>query len=124
MATHNPLSKLDAVGVESLKNTPCILVASKEQQEEEERFYRDVIGFQGEFLFAGSLQEARVMAVSNRGVLPVEGTRSDSFFGATLKRIPLTQNGVPLKRNYCAFWKKGNSGYYVEEFAEILSAMY
>lgn len=124
IASHNPLSKLDVIDVEALKNTPCILVASKEQQEEEQRFYRDIIGFKGEFLFAETLQSARVMVVSNRGVMPVEGANSDSFFGATLKRIPLTRNRSQIKRKYCAFWKKDNSGPYVEEFAEILKSMY
>ena len=123
-ASHNPLSKLDTLGVEELKNTPCILVASPEQQEEERRFYRDIIGFRGDFLFAETLQAARVLVVSNRGVLPVEGANRDSFFGATLKRIPLTREGSQLRRTYCAFWKKDNSGYYIEEFADLLQAMY
>lgn len=43
LASHNPLSKLDTVSVDALKNTPCILVASLEQQEEEQRFYRDIL---------------------------------------------------------------------------------
>ena len=124
LASHNPLSRLDTVSVDALKNTPCILVASSEQQEEEQRFYRDIIGFKGEFLFAQTLQAARVMVVSNRGIMPVEGSNSDSFFGATIKRVPLTRDGVQLHRNYCAFWKKDNSGYYIEEFAEILKSMY
>lgn len=124
MASHSPLARLDVVSVDALKNTPCILVASLEQQEEEQRFYRDIIGLKGEFLFAETLQSARVMVVSNRGVMPVEGENSDSFFGATLKRIPLTRDGNQIKRTYCAFWKKDNSGYYVEEFAEILKSMY
>lgn len=124
IASHNPLSRLDVISVDVLKNTPCILVASPEQQEEEQRFYRDIIGFQGEFLFAETLQAARVKVVSNRGVMPVEGTNSDSFFGATLKRIPLIRDGSQIRRNYCAFWKKDNSGYYIEEFAEILKSMY
>ena len=124
IASHSPLSKLGEVDVESLKNTPCILVASREQQAEERRFYRDILGLGGDFLFAESLQAARVMVVSNRGVMPVEGTSRDSFFGATLKRIPLTRDGQPLRRNYCAFWKKENSGFYVEAFAEILRSMY
>lgn len=124
MASHNPLANLDVVDVDALKNTPCILVASKEQQEEEQRFYRDIIGFKGEFLFADTLQAARVMVVSNRGVMPVEGANSDSFFGTTLKRIPLTRDGIQIRRKYCAFWKKDNSGYYIEDFAEILKDMY
>ena len=64
------------------------------------------------------------MVVSNRGVMPAEGTGSDSYFGATLKRVPLIRDGMQIRRNYCAFWKKDNSGYYVEAFAEILRSMY
>ena len=124
LAAHSPLSRLNNISVEDLKNTPCILVASKEQEEEEMRFYRDIIGFRGDFLFAPTLQAARVMAVANRGILPVEGKNSDAFFGPTLKRVPLTRNGIRLKRNYCAFWKKDNSGFYIEEFASILRSMY
>ena len=124
LASHNPLAKLEIVGVDALKNTPCILVASPEQQEEEQRFYRDIIGFKGEFLIAETLQAARVMVVSNRGVMPVEGANSDSLFGTTLKRIPLMRDNTQIRRNYCAFWKKDNSGYYVEEFAEILKSMF
>jgi len=124
IASHNPLSRLDVVSVDALKNTPCILVALPEQQEEEQRFYRDIIGFKSEFLFAETLQAARVMVVSNRGVMPVEGANSDSFFGVTLKRVPLTRDGIRLRRNYCAFWKKDNSGFYVEEFAGILKSMF
>ena len=124
MASHSPLAKRSSVSVEELKNTPCILVASKEQQEEEQRFYRDVIGFKGEFLFAETLQAARVMVVSNRGVMPVEGTAGDSYFGAALKRMPLLRAESDIKRTYCAFWKKDNSGYYIEEFAEMLKSMF
>lgn len=120
MATHNPLSQLPEVGIADLRHLPCILVASKEQQEEERRYYRDVVGFKGEFLFAETMQEARVMAVSNRGVLPVEGQRNDSFYGATLKRIPLLRGGNPIRRIYCAFWKKDNGNEYIEPFARLL----
>lgn len=124
IAAHNPLSRLDSVAVDALKNTPCILVASPGQREEEGRFYRDIIGFWGDFLFAETLQAARVMAVSNRGVLPVEGPNGDSFFGATLRRIPLTRDGTLLRRTYCAFWKKDNPGRYAGEFAGLLQSMY
>ena len=124
LAAHHPLAKLDMISVESLKNTPCILVSSLEQREEEQRFYRDIIGFQGEFLFAESLQAARVMVISNRGVMPVDGTREDATFATVIRRVPLTRNGILLRRKYCAFWKKDNSGFFVEEFAGLLQSMY
>lgn len=28
--------------------------------------------------------------------------------------------GHPITRKYCAFWKKDNSGFYIEEFVELL----
>lgn len=124
MASYNPLANLQEVDVEALKNTPCILVASTRQQEEELRFYQNFIGFKSDFLFAETLQEARRMVVSNRGVMPVEGTNSDAFFGATLKRIPLISDNTQIKRNYCAFWKRSNSNGLVKVFAEILQSMY
>ena len=124
MATHNPLSQLAGVELSDLRSLPCILVASREQQEEERRYYRDVVGFRGEFLFAESMQEARVMAVSNRGVLPVEGRQSDAFFGATLRRVPLLRGGSLIRRTYCAFWKKDNENPYVAPFAELLGEQF
>ena len=30
----------------------------------------------------------------------------------------------PILRSYCAGWKKDNSGYYVEEFAELLKTQF
>ena len=63
IATFNPLSRLNSISIEELKNTPCILVASAEQENEERRFYHDIIGFKGDFLFARTLQEARFMAI-------------------------------------------------------------
>ena len=56
--------------------------------------------------------------------MPVEGAGGDSFFGATIKRIPLLRGDKQITRKYCAFWKKDNSGYYVEEFVEILKSMF
>ena len=56
--------------------------------------------------------------------MPVEGAGGDSFFGTAIKRIPLLRGDKQIPRNYCAFWKKDTSGYYVEEFAEILKSMF
>ena len=124
MATHNPLAQLPAVEIADLRRLPCILVASEAQQEEERRYYRDIVGFKGEFLFAETMQEARVMAVSNRGVLPVEGRQCETFYGATLRRVPLLRAGEPIRRTYCAFWKKDNGNPHVRVFAELLEKQF
>ena len=118
IAARNPLSALDSVSPEDLKNTPCILVASKNQQRTEQAYYRDIFGFRGDFLFADGMDEARVMVVQNNGFMPVDDGAEQ--VGDTTVRIALCRSGSPIRRHYCAFWKKDNSGYYVEQFAEFL----
>lgn len=118
--SHSPLAALKEIEPGELKNLPCILVASKEQQETEREYYRDIVGFPGEFLCAETLEAARLLVVSGRGFLPVEGSGGADDLGGGLVRIPLVRGGEKITRNYCAFWKKDNSGYYVEEFAALL----
>ena len=122
VSSHSPLAQTECISPSELKNTPCILVASDAQQETEQEYYRDVIGFRGEFLYAENLEEARLMVIGRKGFLPMEGTGQAAPAGTSIVRIPLTRGEEPIMRNYCAFWKKDNSGYYVEEFAELLKA--
>ena len=124
LSTHDPLSALDGVEIQDLKNTPCILVASADQRENERDYYRDVIGFRGEILFAESIQQARMIAASNQGVMPIEGAEDSVYFGSALKRIPLLRDGKQVRRTYCAFWKKDNPGPYMEPFAALLKAQF
>lgn len=119
LAARNPVAELPSVTVQELKNIPCILVSSKEQRSIEQDFYQTVIGIQGEILYAENLEEARLMVISGQGFLPVEGN-GPAAFGTSIRRVPLYRGEEQITRNYCLFWKKDNSGYYVEEFADIL----
>ena len=118
IAARNPISAMEAVSPEDLKNTPCILVASKKQQKNEQAYYSEIFGFQGDFLFADNMDEARLMVVQNNGFMPVDDRQPT--LGSTTTRIPLCRKDRPVTRHYCAFWKADNSGYYVEEFARLL----
>lgn len=142
IAARNPVAILSSVTPQELKNMPCILVSSKDQQEAEREYYQGVLGIQGEFLYAENLKEARLMVIEGQGFMPVEGVRqTDSFgpsisfrtlkglqlpsrqtdsFGSSISRIPLFRGDSQMKRDYCAFWKKDNSGYYAEKFADML----
>lgn len=124
LAARNPMAALPSVTVQELKNLPCILVASKEQRSIEKEFYRTIIGIQSEILYAENLEEARMMVISGQGFLPVEGSSQVTTFGASLHRVPLWRGAEQITRNYCLFWKKDNSGYYVEEFASILQSKF
>lgn len=107
------------VDISELKKLPCILVASKEQQRYERDYYQNSIGFGGNFLFASSMEAARLMVVAGRGFLPNDGNiEVDTYSG--VRRIPLYRGGEPIRRNYCVFYKKEKGNYYIEEFAKIL----
>ena len=120
LSARNPVAALPSVTTQELKNIPCILVTSQEQRDNEKEFYQTVIGIQGEILFAENLEEARMMVLSGQGFLPVEGNSEAMAFGASLRRVPLYLGKEQITRNYCLFWKKENSGYYVETFSDIL----
>lgn len=120
ISTRNPIAALPSITPQELKNVPCILVSSKEQRETEQEYYQGVVGFQGDFLYAENLEEARLLVIGGQGFMPVEGVKKPESFGSSISRIPLFRGDSQITRNYCAFWKKDNSGCYVEEFADIL----
>ena len=122
--SHSPLAQTERITPQELKNFPCILVTSEAQRETEQEYYHDVVGFQGEFLYAENLEEARLMVIGRKGFLPVEGTEKAAPAGTSIIRIQLVRGDEPILRNYCAFWKKDNQNRYVEEFAELLKAQF
>lgn len=124
IAARNPLASLDGIETDDLKNTPCILVASPEQQETEKTYYQNIVGIKGDFCFAENLEEARLLVIGGRGFMPIEGGEKDPGTAAALRRILLTRKGKSIKRNYGAFWKTDNSGYYIEDFADILKSKF
>lgn len=124
VSARSPLAQLSQITPTELKNVPCILVASAAQRETEQRYYQTIVGLQGEFLYAENMEEARLMVISRKGFLPVEGASALPTMGTAIVRLPLVRGEEPIMRNYCAFWKKDNSGYYVEGFAELLKAQF
>lgn len=124
LSVKNPLSKLSTLETTDLKNTPCILVINQAGQKEEQNYYENIIGLRGEFLFADTVQEARLKIITGQGYMPVDVISEQVWFDTSVSRIPLVRKASPVKKTYCAFWKKDNSGYYIEEFAQILQACF
>lgn len=124
IASRNPLARLEWITVQELKNIPCIIVSSEVERNREQEFYQNVIGLQGEVIFAVNMEEARLFVISGKGFMPSEGTPIKGSLGANIKRIPLYRGDCPVKRNYCAFWKKENKNALLEEFAIILQSKF
>ena len=122
LSSKSPLSKLQSIDVKDLKNSSCILVINQSGQKEEQEYYESIIGLKGDFLFADSIQEARLKIITGQGYMPVDVIGEQFWFDTAVCRIPLTRNNHPIKKVYCAFLKKDNSGYYIEDFAEMLKS--
>ena len=116
-------ASLEKITVEELEGETCILVTSPGQEETDKEFYRDILGFRGNYLYAYSLEEGRMMVLTGKGYLPIEGFINHGM-SKMIKRIPLYRKDEQVYRRYCAFWKEDNSGYYIEEFADILKKQF
>lgn len=123
ITTHNIMAEASAISLQELKNLPCILVADPSQQAEEQAYFQTVVGFRGTFLFAETLAEARLLVASGQGFLPVV-EKNGSIPDDIIRRLPLYRNGAPITQKLCLFWKKENSGYYVESFADCLKTCF
>ena len=116
----DPLSNQETLSLDDLKRRSCILITSREQQFNEMAYYQNTLGYANQFLYADTLEEGRLMVVSNRGFLPIEAAGTLPSPAQGIQRIPLYHHGKPLHRNYCAFWLKEHTNYYIEEFAELM----
>lgn len=118
------LAALDGcAGLEALVKIPCILTAPYEQRENEIFFYKNTLGIRSPFVFAESVEEGRLMAAGNVGYLLVEyGERRPR--SAALLRLPVYSHGRPVRRVYCAFWKKSNDRAEIREFAETIRTIF
>ena len=119
ISSMNFLSQKDILTTEDLKNMACILVVSKGLEDSEREFYEKSLNISRRFLYADSLEQARLMVVSQRGYLPVDqiGDLAEPMEG--IKRIRLHYKDKPIIRKYFAYWPKENTNYYIEEFVEI-----
>ena len=99
LSVRSPLAEQESVTMEELKRQACILISSREQQNTEEDYYKNTLGFGGRFLFAENLEEGRLMVAGNRGFLPVERVGTLPTCGTGVKRLPVMERGQQLKRN-------------------------
>ena len=120
LSARNTLSEQEKVDVRDLSEMSCIIVSSKEQQEIEAEYYRTILGFSSDFLFAETLEQARLLVIGNRGFLPMETIGQLPEVSGMITRIPLFRNRQRVQRKYCLFWKEEKTSQLIEEFAKML----
>lgn len=114
------LSQKDKVTREDLRELSCILVASKDCEQSEKDFYEHTLRISKKFIFAETLEQARMLVLGNRGFLPIDaiGNLQEPLNG--IKRIPLFEGEKRVQRNYFACWNSEKENYYIVEFADLL----
>lgn len=121
ISASSPLAALDKVSLDDLKNTPCILVAAGAEQETEAAYWRDVIGVQGEFIFAADAEEADMLVVTGRGYKIC--TEAANAGKKDVRCMKLMRGDEAVTQTLCAFWKKHNNNF-THEFADILKGCF
>lgn len=120
LSERSELSSYEKLEVSDLSKLSCIIVSSKAQRDTEAEYYRNILGFANDFIYAETQEEARLMVIGNRGFLPVEVVGKLPEVSGAIKRVPLYRKNRRVTRKYCLFWPEEKSGYYIEEFAEML----
>lgn len=116
IAKANPISNLETVNLDDLKNIPCILLASKEQRDIEAAFYRNDVGVKSDFIYVENIEEARLLVLSNRGYMIVERPDENAFFNERVMMLTLRNGSEQLRRTYGVFAKKERKSQLVKEF--------
>ena len=122
ISANSPLGQLEEVEIDDLKNTPLILLSSREQQETERRFYTEDLGFKSEIVFAETMEDAHIQVIQSKGFMPLEGGENKAQ--SAVKTIKLLRNGQPIIRRYCAFTRADNPTKHTNEFIEILKKQF
>lgn len=106
--------------LKDLEQIPCILVADERQREQEKDFYAQVLGFKGSFVFARSVDEARIMAAAGSGFLFDASAAPDLKTSEGIRVLPLYQGGRQAQVKYYLFWKKASANPYIKDFAKVV----
>ena len=113
----DPLADKEHITLNDVQDRLCILVTSPQQRETEAVHWRDVMGMQSSFLFAGSVDEARMNAAAGIGFYPCD---EDMPTDGGMVLVPLYHGDVPMTRKMFAFWPESSDSSLQWEFAEAL----
>lgn len=126
----HPFALKSRLSVSELHCLTCILVSPKNYQEVERSYYSHLLGFNGRFLFAETLDAARLMASGSGNFLLVQGRWvpmsgiSEDESNRLTTFVPIFKSGQLVKERFCAFCLKRKRSFFVSRFMEILSEVF
>lgn len=116
--------KLSRINIHDLAEIPCILVIGNSDKSSEVDYYREILGVESEFKFVGTYEEAIVQAATGSGFFITNERTGKNLNNTSLAKLYLLNEERQMVQKYYAFWKADNSGFYIEEFADILQKQF
>lgn len=123
VANYSNLAKKEILTIDDLKNETCIIICSIEQKNAESKYYKDILGFKGNFIYANNLDEAKLLVASNKGFL-LQNIFSQKQIDGGIKEIPYYDSEGHSTTNYYAYWKKSIDNPIISSFAKILKSKF
>ena len=123
VANYSNLAKKEILTIDDLKNETCIIICSIEQKNAESKYYKDILGFRGNFIYANNLDEAKLLVASNKGFL-LQNIFSQKQIDGGIKEIPYYDSEGHSTTNYYAYWKKSIDNPIISSFAKILKSKF
>lgn len=120
----NHVTPSKQITAHELADIPCILIVGNSEKESEINYYREILGIESEFIIVGTYAKAIVQAIAGAGYFITNEREIKEIRDNDLKKITLLNGKQKMVQHYYAFWKNNNSGFYVEEFADILKKQF
>lgn len=109
-----------SVRTDELIDLPCILVVEDDELAAERDYCEQVLGVKSQFVRAKTIGDAQIMVATGQGFMIMNERTQSQLDGNVVQALPLFNDDHQLRQQYYGFWKKDNSGYYIEAFAKIL----
>ena len=120
VSNSSSLSHKNDVTIKDLKGYKCIVIASRDETPKEIEFFKTVLGFDGDYIYANSLTEANLMVAANLGFLPTASKIKEKISDDSITSIPLLKNNEIIKTKLYAFYKKSFDDNLYEKLILIL----
>lgn len=123
VANYSNLAKKEYITIDDIRNETCIIICSNEQRNVESKYFRDILDFKGNFIYASNLDEAKLLVASNKGFL-LQNSFNQKQIDGGIKEIPYYDSEGHSTTNYYAYWKKSIDNPIISSFAKILKSKF
>ena len=120
VSNSSSLSHKNDLTVKDLKGYKCIIIVNRDEAPKEIEFYKTVLGFEGDYLYANSLTEANLMVAANLGFIPTASKIKEKISDDSITSIPLIKNGNIIETKLYGYYKKSFDNSLYDKLISVL----